>query len=147
MGIALVEVGLVPAAGQVPTNPAPEPASQYSAVLNRYCVTCHNEELRTAELVLSTLNVENISENAAVWEKVVRKLRGREMPPAGMPRPDEASYNSFVAYLETELDRRAEAGPGEPAVHSPDGADQQAGLEPLSPIPLTVPISKLGLSP
>ena len=111
MGIGLVEVGLVQAASQAPTNPASQPASQYSAVLNRYCVTCHNEELRTAELVLSTVDVENISENAAVWEKVVRKLRGREMPPTGMPRPDEASYDSFATYLETELDRAAVANP------------------------------------
>jgi len=132
MGIVLVGACLVQAASQAPTNPASQPASQYSAVLNRYCVTCHNQELRTAELVLSTLNVENISENAAVWEKVVLKLRGREMPPAGMPRPDEASYDSFVAYLETELDGLAKAGPGKPAVRPP--ADQQAGLQPLSPV-------------
>jgi len=133
MGIALVGACLVQAqaASQAPTNPD----SQYSAVLNRYCVTCHNEELRTAELVLSTVDVENISENAAVWKKVVGKLRGREMPPAGMPRPDEASYDSFVAYLETELDRAAKAAPGEPAVPSPENADRQAGLQPLSPVP------------
>ena len=135
MGIGLVEVGLVQAASQAPTNPASQPASEYSAVLNRYCVTCHNEELRTAELVLSTVDVENISENAAVWKQVVGKLRGREMPPTGMPRPDEASYDSFVAYLETELDRAAKAAPGEPAVPSPENADRQVGLQPLSPVP------------
>ena len=134
MGIVWVGTCLVQvqAASQAPTNPASQSASPYRAVLNRYCVTCHNEELRTAELVLSTLNVQNISANAAIWEKVVRRLRGREMPPAGMPRPDEASYDSFVDYLETALDGAAKAGPGEPAVRPP--ADQQAGLQPLSPV-------------
>ena len=135
MGIAWVGVCLVQAASQAPTNPASQSASPYRAVLNRYCVTCHNEELRTAELVLSGLDVEKISENAAVWEKVARRLRGREMPPAGMPRPDEAGYNSFVAYLETELEGVAKAGPGGPAVHSPDLADQQAGLQPMGTLP------------
>jgi mono/diheme cytochrome c family protein len=119
----------------MPTNPASRSALQYSAVINRYCVTCHNQELRTAELVLSTLDVESISENAAVWEKVVGKLRGREMPPAGMPRPDEATIDSFVAYLETELDLTTETGAGRLAVHPPESADQQAGLQLLSPVP------------
>ncbi len=132
MGIALIEVGLVQAAGQEPTNPASRAALQYSAVINRYCVTCHNEELRTAELVLSMLNVENVRENTAVWEEVLLKLRAGEMPPVGMPRPNQATVDSFVAYLETELDRTTEAGAGRLAVHPPESADQQAGLQPLS---------------
>ena len=81
MGIALLaEVGLVQAAGQEPANSVPQPASQYSAALNDYCVTCHNQELRTAELVLSGLDIENVGENAAVWEKVARKLRAGGSP-------------------------------------------------------------------
>ena len=81
MGIALLaEVGLVQAAGQEPANSVPLPASQYSAALNDYCVTCHNQELRTAELVLSGLDIENVGENAAVWEKVARKLRAGGSP-------------------------------------------------------------------
>ena len=60
-----------------------------------------------------------VSEGPEVWEKVVRKLRTRGMPPAGMPRPDEAFYDSFAGYLENEIDRAAEArpNPGRVAVH------------------------------
>src|SRR5689334_7581877 len=65
-------------------------ASAQRALLDRYCVTCHNEKLKTAGLMLDQMDVSNVAENAAVWEKVVRKLRGRAMPPAGAPRPDKA---------------------------------------------------------
>lgn len=97
----------------------PSPSSPYRAVLNRYCVTCHNERLRRAELVLGDKDVENVSKEAEVWEKVIGKLRSRAMPPAGAPRPDEAFYDGFVRYLTTELDRAAAAqpNPGRPAIH------------------------------
>lgn len=94
-------------------------ASTYRAVLDQYCVVCHNQQLRTAGLTLDKLDVANVSDNAPVWEKVVNKLRTAAMPPAGMPRPDQATYDSFAAYLETALDRSAAAqpNPGRPAVH------------------------------
>ncbi|MCH8268735.1 MAG: DUF1592 domain-containing protein [Acidobacteria bacterium] len=111
IGIALVGVCCLQAASQEPSSPAPAVASPHRALLNRYCVTCHNEKLRTAELTLDKMDVEHVSEGAEVWEKVVRKLRTGAMPPAGMPRPDQAAYDSFAAYLETELDRAAEANP------------------------------------
>ena len=98
-------------AGLQPLSPVPSHDFSPRALLDRYCVTCHNQELKTAELTLDTMDVEKVSASAAVWEKVVRKLRGREMPPIGMPRPDEASYDSFAAYLETELERAAAADP------------------------------------
>ena len=118
MGIALAGIGYVQAA-QAPSNPAPTPASPYRAVLDRYCVTCHNEKLRTAELVLSKIDVGNVGAGAEVWEKVVRKLRTGAMPPTGMPRPDQATYDSFATYLETELDRGAvtKPNPGRTAIH------------------------------
>jgi hypothetical protein len=88
-------------------------------LLNRYCVTCHNERLRTANLLLDQADVENPSSGAEVWEKVIRKLRTRAMPPAGNPRPDEATYDSFATYLETSIDQASAANPnpGRPAVH------------------------------
>ena len=69
--------------------------------------------------MLDQMDVSKVGEAAPVWEKVVRKLRGGAMPPAGAPRPDQAGYNSFATYLETELDRAAAAhpNPGRPAVH------------------------------
>ena len=133
IGIALAGVGtLLPAEAQTP-NVNPQSASQYRAVLDRYCVTCHNERLRTAEMILSTKDVGNLSEDAAAWEKVVRKLRTGAMPPAGMPRPDQATYDSFAAYLETELDRLAAAdpNPGRPAVHRLNRAEYSNAVRDL----------------
>ena len=111
IGIVLVGASYLQPAIQEPSNPAQPAVSPHRALLNRYCVTCHNEKLRTAELMIDRMDVENVSEDAAVWEKVVRKLRAGQMPPAGMPRPDKATYDSFATYLETELDRGASANP------------------------------------
>src|SRR6266446_4118046 len=83
------------------TNQAPAPASASSApsfdaagnraVVDRYCVGCHNERTRTAGLMLDTADLTKVAEGAEVWEKVVRKLRAGTMPPQGAPRPDEAT--------------------------------------------------------
>ncbi len=81
------------------------------ALLDRYCVTCHNEKLRTAGLTLETMDVVNVGAGAEVWEKVIRKLRMGAMPPPGRPRPDQAAYDAFATYLETSLDRAAAARP------------------------------------
>jgi hypothetical protein len=88
-------------------------------VLNNYCVGCHNERVRTAELLLDKADVENISKEPEIWEKVVKKLRTGAMPPADMPRPDEATYDSLATYLEKALDRAAAANPnpGRPVLH------------------------------
>ena len=106
IGIALVGASYLQAAMQEPSSAAPLPVSPQRALLNRYCVTCHNEKLRTADLLLDKMEVEKVSEGVPVWEKVVRKLRTRAMPPPGMPRPDEATYDSIAEYLETALDPR-----------------------------------------
>ncbi len=111
-GIALaIGAGRLPAAGQQSALPVTPPPAAQQAVLNTYCVTCHNERLRTANLLLDKADLVNVAADAAVWEKVVRKLRARVMPPAGLPRPDQASYDSLAMYLETELDRAAAASP------------------------------------
>jgi hypothetical protein len=92
--------------GSLPASVAPQRAS-----LDRYCVSCHNDTARTAGLALDKLDLEHVGENAEAWEKVVRKLRGRMMPPPGRPRPDEAMYESMVSFLETSLDRSAAVHP------------------------------------
>ena len=100
------------------------PASQTAAApvratLDRYCVSCHNDRLRTGGLTLASLDPVREGGHADVWERVVRKLRTREMPPAGTPRPDEAAYVSAVGALEAVLDADAAARPqpGRVAVH------------------------------
>ena len=100
--------GLHAAPGQASETTA---ATPQRALLDRYCVTCHNERLRTAGLTLDVLDVTNVAEDAEGWEKVVRKLRAGAMPPPPRPRPDEATYDAFAAWLETELDRAAAADP------------------------------------
>ncbi len=77
----------------------------------QYCVGCHTSKVKSGGLSLDTLNVENPGEHADTWEKVVRKLGGRMMPPPGRPRPDEGAYDMLVSYLENSLDRAAAANP------------------------------------
>ena len=95
----------------------PPPAPR--AVLQQYCVTCHNQRTRAGGLALDTLDMTQAGECADVWERVVRKLRTGAMPPAGRPRPDEAESNAVVTWLETELDRAAQEhpNPGRPTLH------------------------------
>jgi Protein of unknown function (DUF1592)/Protein of unknown function (DUF1588)/Protein of unknown function (DUF1585)/Protein of unknown function (DUF1587)/Protein of unknown function (DUF1595)/Planctomycete cytochrome C len=86
-------------------------AASQRATLDKYCISCHNERRKTAGLMLDTMDVANVGEAAQVWERVVRKLRSREMPPPGLPRPDHAAYVSLASSLETALDREALARP------------------------------------
>ena len=117
IGIVLVGVCSLQAAGLQDLVPSHTPS--YRAVLDQYCVTCHNQTARTAELLLDQADVENIGDGPEVWEKVLKKLRAGAMPPAGMPRPDQATYDSFATYLETALDSASAAhpNPGRPVLH------------------------------
>src|SRR5262245_40038767 len=89
------------------------------AVIEKYCVTCHNERLKTAGLLLDKADVDHVGSNPETWEKVLRKLRTREMPPPGSPRPDTETYTAMSAFLEKMLDGAASANPnpGRVAVH------------------------------
>ena len=79
------------------------------STVQRYCLTCHNDRTKSPGLSLEGADVSHPGESPEVWERVVRKLRTRSMPPQGVPRPDEATYKTLVSYLETELDRTAAA--------------------------------------
>lgn len=81
------------------------------AVLNKYCVTCHSERLKTGGLTLQNVNTDDVPAGAELWEKVVRKLRTGSMPPAGAPRPDAATVGAMATWLENEIDRDAIARP------------------------------------
>jgi len=89
----------------------PQDTPSARALIDQYCVGCHNDKLKTADLALNTLDINRAGEHPEVWEKVIRKLRGRMMPPPGRPRPDERGYDAVVSYLETSLDRAASAIP------------------------------------
>jgi cytochrome c551/c552 len=86
-------------------------ASSPEAVLTRYCVPCHNERLKTAGFVIDPAQLTVAGDHADAWEKVVKKLRTTAMPPAGAPRPDEATYDSVAMAIESALDRAAAARP------------------------------------
>ena len=81
------------------------------AFLDRYCVACHNERLRTAGLLLDAADVAHVGAGAEIWEKVVGKLRSGAMPPPGRRRPEPAALDAFATWIETELDREAAAHP------------------------------------
>jgi mono/diheme cytochrome c family protein len=85
--------------------------AQYRAVLDRYCVACHNERVKTADLTIDSMAFSRLSADADAWEKVIKKLRTRTMPPVGMPRPGDETYVAMASWLETELDRVAQAAP------------------------------------
>ncbi len=105
-GLVLMTTGSLQVVGfQEPARSfaASEPASS-RAFLARYCSTCHNSRLRTAGLALDVTDVTNVSTDAEVWEKVVRRLRSGAMPPPGAPRPDQAVSEAFGRSLETSLD-------------------------------------------
>ena len=120
----------VSAAG-APGTPAPEAGAPgalaahapegppHGALIDTYCLACHNARLRTAGVVLEGLDVKDVAPGAATWERVLRKLRRREMPPAGRPRPGDAQYEAFAAELTAALDRAAQQAPdpGRGALH------------------------------
>jgi cytochrome c5 len=86
-------------------------ASSHRGMLDRYCVTCHNQRLVTAGLKLDEADVANPVEGAEIWEKVVRKLRTGMMPPPNMPQPSMEDRRALLSWLETSLDKAAAAKP------------------------------------
>src|SRR6185369_12467765 len=84
---------------------------QDRALVDKYCVTCHNQKTKTAGLSLEAADFVRPSNTADVWEKVIRKVRAEMMPPVGAPRPDKAAMDSLAAYLETSIDKVAALNP------------------------------------
>src|ERR1700733_2386118 len=89
------------------------PASRQTAqnAINEYCSDCHNAQVKTAGVVLDASALAQPGDHAELWERVIRQLAAKSMPPVGNPRPDDATYKQFRTYLETELDRAAAARP------------------------------------
>ena len=85
-------------------GPEGTPLQTPQALLEKYCVTCHNQALRTGGLALDTLDATRPRADADTWERVVSKLRARSMPPPGRPRPDAATYRAVATALEHDLD-------------------------------------------
>ena len=102
-------------------------------VLAGYCVGCHNERVRTANLALDAIEGPEAGSQAETWEKVVRKLRTRTMPPIGVRRPDEPTYDALIASLEGALDAAAarQPDPGSPVLHRVNRAEYANAIRDL----------------
>jgi hypothetical protein len=90
---------------------AQPPDGTHRALVTRYCISCHNDRLKSGGLALEAATAQDVSRHPEVWEKVVRKLRVRQMPPIGVARPDDAAYEAEIASLEASLDAAAAAKP------------------------------------
>jgi mono/diheme cytochrome c family protein len=127
----------------------PPPRAPFSSVLperalvDQYCVTCHNQRARTAGLTLDTLDVANPPVDAALWEKVIRKVRGGLMPPVGMPRPDRSALAGLASYLEVSIDRASTPTPGRPVLHRLNRAEYGNAIRDL----LALDVDVLSLLP
>jgi len=114
---ASISLGTLTSASESAAPPAAAPAPPSSsahdtrAVLDRYCIGCHNQRLKSGDLALDTLDLSALDQHTSVGEAVVRKLRGGMMPPAGAPRPDGDTYASLRSWFEGELDRIGAANP------------------------------------
>ena len=117
--VAVAVAGFVGLQAPAPAASEAQSATLDRTLLDRYCVTCHNERLQIADLMLDRIDLAQTGAHAEVLEKVVRKLRSGEMPPMGRPRPDKATVHAFATSLEEALDRAAEArpNPGRVALH------------------------------
>ncbi len=121
--LLLVLVAAVPCSVVLVPGQSPKPAAQTAdsspqrAVIDRYCVGCHNSRLMTANLALDKLDLAHLSDHAEIGEKIVRKLRAGLMPPTNMPHPDQATREALITWMESELDRSAGTHLPAPGLH------------------------------
>jgi mono/diheme cytochrome c family protein len=113
------------------------------ATLNQYCVTCHNQRLKTANLELDAKDVNRLETDVVAWEAVVRKLRTGMMPPKSAPRPGRSTLEATAAWLETGLDRVAaqRPNPGSPSLHRMNRTEYANAIRDL--LDLQVDVSSL----
>jgi hypothetical protein len=129
---------------EAPQSASPRPASSAETVdrsaVDRYCVTCHNQRLKTGGLTLDTPDLANVAAHPDIWEKVIRKVEAGMMPPAGVPRPDAATRKALVTNLESVLDRaaRTSPNPGRPLVHRLNRAEYANAVRDLLAVDLDV---------
>src|ERR1700733_11150726 len=105
-------VGIVSADSKVfaqGANQAAKRAESQWSTIGLYCLGCHNEEVRAGNLFLDQLSAESVPQHPEIFEKVVRKLRGRQMPPPGMEQPSQQEVDALVSWLESTLDKSSKA--------------------------------------
>jgi mono/diheme cytochrome c family protein len=109
------------------------PADPNRALVNRYCVTCHNQKLKTANLAFDQMDLTHPEKDALTWERAIRKLRGGMMPPPGLPKPPLEAVNAFATYLEDSLDKASAANfnPGSVRIHRLNRAEYANAMHDL----------------
>ena len=122
IGFAIVGVVVSAQSASVP---------QHKATIDQYCVTCHNQRLKTGGLSLDTFDIANVHANAETWENVVRKLRVGAMPPHGVRRPEQKTTDGLIAFLEGELDRTSTRAPGRPVLRRLNRAEYANAIRDL----------------
>ena len=117
-------------AGQVPVPPT---AATNRAVLDQYCVPCHNDRVHTANLSLEKPDLASAGDHPELWEKVIRKLRAGVMPPPDVRRPPLPDYEALRDWLEAEIDRKAgaRANPGAVVLHRLNRTDYANAIRDL----------------
>ncbi len=103
---AVVVLIAAPAAAQL------NPHQAHQAMLNTYCIGCHNSRAKIGGLALDGLDLQAAADNAEIWEKALRKLRGHLMPPPGSPQPAQKDVDAFVSWMENTLDTQGRGGAG-----------------------------------
>ncbi|HEY7497511.1 MAG TPA: DUF1592 domain-containing protein [Vicinamibacterales bacterium] len=106
----MAALGLAAAGSLILTAEARQARDPHIALVNEYCVSCHDEAEKKADLAFDSL-AGDVAKHPEVWEKVVRKLRARQMPPLGKPRPNDGAYDAVIRSLETSLDLAAKGHP------------------------------------
>jgi len=121
-------------------TPAPTAAATHRDTLQLYCVGCHSGPTPFAGLNLEPLNFANLEDHGEIWEKLIRKLRGRQMPPAGMPRPEEATYEALIKFIESGRDQLAlvKPNPGRATLHRLNRTEYANVIRDLLPLEIDV---------
>ena len=119
---------------------SPASGSQQRVLLDKYCVTCHNQRVKTAGLSLDNMDLTKVPDGAETWEKVIRRVKGGMMPPVGMPHPEKAELDALVSYLETTIDRAAAAkpNPGRTVLHRLNRAEYGNAIRDLFALDLDI---------
>ncbi|HMV85043.1 MAG TPA: DUF1592 domain-containing protein [Blastocatellia bacterium] len=111
----------------------PPDTSAQRTLIEENCVACHNQKKKTADISLQGLDFNNVGGNLEIWEKVLRKVRTGQMPPAGLPRLETAEQTAFVNWLEGALDKTAKTNPnpGRPVIHRLNRAEYSNAIRDL----------------
>jgi mono/diheme cytochrome c family protein len=122
-----------PEPAQTPAAASASVAAPSRALIDSYCVACHNQRVKTAGIAFDNADLSDVSKDGELWEKALRKLRGGMMPPPGARRPDAAAVDAFTSGLERELDAAAarRPNPGRVAIHRLNRAEYANAIEDL----------------